>query len=635
MSDIRYYSDARKGNAGSARRRRNVVVASFLSAIVLICWQYIFNTPLHAAEQAQLETANESSRQASTSRESIIAASPRITIDTPSIKGSIALKGARIDDVTLLKYRETDDSKSPAVELLSPVGTNNPFYAEFGWVAASGVSLKTPDANTLWQQEGSGSLTPSHPVTLEYDNGDGLRFRRTVSVDDRYLFTIRDAVSNFGNAPVTLFPFALISRHGTQKAGAYILHEGLVGYLGDQGLQEYTYKKIDAAKVVNFKVTNGWLGITDKYWASALLPDTDERILARFSSNLADATRLYQADYLQDPQTIAAGSTGRANARLFAGAKEANVVGVNFPGARLGGYNRELGLNHFDLLIDWGWFYFISKPIYLALDWLSYVGGNFGVAILILTAIIKFTFVPFANQSYRSMIKMQHLQPEIAAIRERAKGPEQANKEVLELYKRENVTAPSGCLPFLVQFLIFFAWYKIFYVMIEMHSPFFGWISDLAAPDPANLFNVFGLLPFNLLAVPVFGQYLHIGAWPAILGLTVWLLQRKISLIKLGSFQRIVYAALPIVAVYSANGMAAGTVIYLAFYNFLSILHQLLLMKGMRGATGNISEYSARMLPYGKIQPIVFLMMLAPILQSVFVFLVFWRRSKRPKTESG
>jgi len=199
----------------------------------------------------------------------------------------------------------------------------------------------------------------------------------------------------------------------------------------------------------------------------------------------------------------------------------------------------------------------------------------------------------------------------------------------------QRLPSPSGCLPFLIQFLIFFAWYKVFYVTIELHSPFFGWISDLAAPDPANLFNVFGLLPFDPLAVPVFGQYLYVGAWPVILGLTVWLLQRKITPIKLGSFQRIVYAALPIVAVYSANGMAAGTVIYLAFYNFLSILHQLLLMKGTRGATGNISEYSAKILPYGKIQPIVFLMMLAPILQSVFVFLVFWRRSKRPKTESA
>ncbi len=635
MSDIWYYSGARKGNAGSARRR-NIVVAIFLSVIVLIGWQHLFNIPqmdtLHAAEQAQPEIADKSSPQARAMRENIIAASPRVTIDTPSIKGSIALKGARIDDVTLVKY-ETDDPKSPAVELLSPSGTNSPFYAEFGWLAANGAALKIPDASTLWQQEGSGSLTPSSPVTLKYGNGDGLTFRRVVSIDDRYLFTIKDEVSNGGSAPITLFPFALISRHGAQKAGSYILHEGMVGFLADEGLQEYSYKKIDDAKAVSFKVTNGWFGITDKYWATALLPDTDARMLVRFSSNLAGATRLYQTDYVQDPQTIAVGATGSANARLFAGAKEANVVGVNFPGAS-GGYNRQFSLNHFDLLIDWGCFYFLTKPIFLALGWLFHLIGNFGVAILVFTAIIKLIFLPFANQSYRSMIKMQHLQPEIAAIRERANDPEQANRDVLELYKRENVTAPSGCLPILVQFLIFFALYKILIVTIEVHAPFFGWVSDLAAPDPANLFNVFGLIPFDPSAVPVFGDYLHIGAWPVMLGLTLWVLQRKITPIKLGSFRRIVYATLPFIVVYGANGMAAGAVIYLAFYNLLSIFHQLLLMK-KDGATGNISEYSAAILPYGKIQPIVFLMMLAPSLQSVFMFLVFWRRSRKPKTESG
>jgi YidC/Oxa1 family membrane protein insertase len=407
----------------------------------------------------------------------------------------------------------------------------------------------------------------------------------------------------------------------------------MVGFLVDEGLQEYSYKKIDDAKAVSFKVTNGWFGITDKYWATALLPDTDARMLVRFSSNLAGAKRLYQTDYLQDPQTIAVGATGSANARLFAGAKEANVVGVNFPGAS-GGYNRQFSLNHFDLLIDWGWFYFLTKPIFLALGWLFHLIGNFGVAILVFTAIIKLIFLPFANQSYRSMIKMQHLQPEIAAIRERANDPEQANRDVLELYKRENVTAPSGCLPILVQFLIFFALYKTLIVTIEVHAPFFGWVSDLAAPDPANLFNVFGLIPFDPSAVPVFGDYLQIGAWPVMLGLTLWVLQRKITPIKLGSFRRIVYATLPFIVVYGANGMAAGAVIYLAFYNFLSIFHQLLLMK-KDGATGNISEYSAAILPYGKIQPIVFLMMLAPSLQSVFMFLVFWRRSRKPKTESG
>eukprot|EP01035_Chromulina_nebulosa_P040837 gene40836-55195_t len=261
-----------------------------------------------------------------------IAAAPRIKIDTPRVSGSISLKGGRIDDLALVKFRDTVDPTSPAIVLFSPSGTAAPYYAEFGWVAGAGASVKIPDQNTQWQQEGSNALTPATPVTLKFDNGEGLTFKRTIAIDDRYLFTIKDDVTNVGNAPVTLYPFALISRHGTPHVeGYYILHEGLVGYLGDQGLQEYGYKKIDEAKAVNFKVTNGWLGITDKYWASALLPDNNAQLQARFSSNLVGTVHTYQTDYLQDAQTIAIGGTGTANARLFAGAKEAGVVGINFP----------------------------------------------------------------------------------------------------------------------------------------------------------------------------------------------------------------------------------------------------------------------------------------------------------------
>src|SRR5262249_6078636 len=252
-------------------------------------------------------------------------------------------------DLSLVQYRDTVDPSSPAIVLFSPSGTAEPYYAEFGWTPAAGSTVRLPDRDTQWQQEGSNSLTPGTPVILKYDNGEGLTFRRTIAIDDHYLFTLKDEVTNVGSGPVTLYPFALISRHGAPKvSGYYILHEGLIGYLGDQGLQEYTYKKIDDAKAVNFKVTNGWLGITDKYWASALLPDTSAQLQARFSSNLVGANRTYQTDYLLDPQTIAIGGTGSAFTRLFAGAKEASVVGINFPIGGLGGYNRELGLNHFD-----------------------------------------------------------------------------------------------------------------------------------------------------------------------------------------------------------------------------------------------------------------------------------------------
>src|SRR5260221_1521605 len=403
---------------------RNTILAVILSGLILIAWQYFYYVPqqraaqqAQQAQQAQSELANPAQpappgspppqpgaappprpnppannppAPAPVSRETAIAAVPRVKIDTPRVSGSISLKGARIDDLSLVQFRETVDPSSPPIVLYSPSGTADPYYAEFGWVPAAGSTIKLPDRDTLWQQEGTGSLTPSSPVVLKYDNGDGLTFRRTISIDDRYLFSIKDDVTNIGNAPVTLYPFALISRHGTpQVAGYYILHEGLIGYLGDQGLQEYGYKKIDDAKEVNFKVTNGWLGITDKYWASALLPDTNAQLQARFSSKLTGTLRTYQTDYLQDAQTIGIGGTASANARLFAGAKEASVVGINFPFAGLGGYNKQLGLNHFDLLIDWGWFYFITKPMFLALDFFYRLVGNFGVSILLVTVLVK------------------------------------------------------------------------------------------------------------------------------------------------------------------------------------------------------------------------------------------------------
>jgi YidC/Oxa1 family membrane protein insertase len=636
----------REPQIAASSRRRNIVVAISLCAIVLLGWQFFYNVPQMERQRAaqQSQTAKDLNEQSKPSqalpsrtgpsvldRDIALASAPRVKIDTPSINGSISLKGARIDDVTLVKYRETADPSSPAIALLSPSATDHPFYAEFGWIAASGSALKTPDQNTVWLQEGTGSLSPDSPVTVKYDNGEGLTFRRTISIDDRYLFSIKDEVANTSSAPVTLYPFALVSRHRAPNIlSRYIMFEGLIGYLGNDGLQEYGYKKIDDQRAITFNTADGWLGITEKYWAAVLLPDKSARLQARFSSNLVGTTRLYQVDYLQAPQTIAVGGTVTSNTRLFAGAKEASIVGINFPFGP-GGYNKQLGLNHFDLLIDWGWFWFATKPIFLTLAFFSHLFGNFGVAILIFAAIVKVIFVPFANNSYRSMIMMERLQPQIAAIRERTDDQVTADRQILELYKRENVTSPSGCLPILAQVLIFFWLYKIFYVIIEAHSPFFGWISDPAAPDPSNLFNLFGVLSFDPTTLPVFGPYLHVGAWPLILGLTVWYLRLRIRPIKLGSFQRIVYVNLDILVVLFASSMAVGLVICFAFYNVLSAFHQSLLMKKAPGTTGSIGEHSAALLPYGKSQPIIFLMMLAPVLQNIFMFLVFWRRSKIPK----
>jgi YidC/Oxa1 family membrane protein insertase len=593
---------------------RNTILAVILSGLVLIGWQVFFNIPQmekqRAAQQAQSELAKPAPGSTTTpatspqtgapapsanappvnqpasaapvvDRDTAIASAARVKIDTPRLVGSISLKGARIDDLALVKFRETVDPASPAVVLYSPSGTANPYYAEFGWVAASGSAVKIPDQNTVWQQEGSGTLTPSTPVTLKYDNGDGLTFRRTIAIDDRYLFTIKDDVTNVGNAPVTLYPFALISRHGTpQVSGYYILHEGLIGYLGDQGLQEYPYKKIDDAKAVNFKVINGWLGITDKYWASALLPDTNAQLQARFSSNLVGAVRTYQTDYLLDPQTIAIGGTGSANARLFAGAKEAGVVGINFPFAGLGGYNKELGLNHFDLLIDWGWFYFITKPMFLALDFFYHQVGNFGIAILLVTVLVKLLFFPLANKSYASMAKMKAVQPQLAELKERYPDDKvKQQQEMMEIYKKEKINPIAGCLPVALQIPVFFSLYKVLFVTIEMrHAPFYGWIKDLSAPDPTNLFNLFGLLHFDPTTVPLFGHYLALGVWPIVMGITMWF-QMKLNPTPPDPTQQMIFAWMPLIFTFMLAGFPAGLVIYWAWNNTLSVLQQSFIMR--------------------------------------------------------
>ena len=596
---------------------RNTILAIVLSGVVLLAWQYFYNVPQMERQRAQSQTQVELTKQppANTTtpanapqtnapnappapsnapaatpaaaaapvvnRETAIAGTPRVKIETPSLQGSISLKGARIDDLSLVKFRDTVDPTSPAIVLYSPSNTAAPYYAEFGWVPATGSTVRIPDQNTMWEQEGSGNLTPSTPVKLKYDNVEGLTFHRTISIDERYLFTVKDEVSNVGNAPVTLYPFALISRHGTpQVSGYYILHEGLIGYLGDQGLQEYTYKKIDDAKSVNFKATDGWLGITDKYWASALLPDTNAQLQARYSSNLVGTVRTYQTDYLEDAQTIPIGGTGSANARLFAGAKEASVVGINFPIGGLSGYNGQLSLNHFDLLIDWGWFYFITKPMFLALDFFYHLVGNFGISILLVTVIVKLLFFPLANKSYASMAKMKSVQPQLAALKERYPDDKvKQQQEMMEIYKKEKINPIAGCLPVALQIPVFFSLYKVLFVTIEMrHAPFYGWIKDLSAPDPTNLFTLFGLLHYDPTQLPLFGHYLALGVWPIIMGITMWF-QMKLNPTPPDPTQKMIFDWMPLIFTFMLAGFPAGLVIYWAWNNTLSVMQQSFIMR--------------------------------------------------------
>ena len=585
---------------------RNTILAVILSGLVLIAWQYWYNIPQmekqRAAQQAsQSQTANPAGTPAANQpagttpapgqqagapatqpaaaqaapiqpRDTVIAASPRVKIDTPSISGSISLTGARIDDVALVKYRETVDPKSPAIELLSPSGTKEPFYAEFGFVPAAGSTVKMPDRDTVWKQEGSNALTPSTPAVLTWDNGQGLTFKRTISIDDKYLFTVKDEVSNVGNAPVTMYPFGLISRHGTPPvSGYYILHEGLIGVLGDHGLQEYNYKKIDEAKAVEFKATNAWLGITDKYWAATLLPNPKAAVQARFSSNLVGGLRTYQTDYLLDPVTIAIGETSTTTTNLFAGAKESKTVDA---------YDQQLGLNKFDRLIDWGWFYFITRPMFFMIDFLYHIVGNFGVAILLVTVLVKAIFFPLASKSYASMAKMKAIQPQVAALKE--KYPDDKMKqqqEMMEIYKKEKINPIAGCLPIVIQIPVFFSLYKVLFVTIEMrHAPFFGWIKDLSAHDPTNLFTLFGLLSYDPTQIPVLGHYLALGLWPIIMGITMWF-QMKLNPTPPDPTQQIIFNWMPLIFTFMLAGFPAGLVIYWAWNNTLSVLQQSFIMR--------------------------------------------------------
>jgi len=577
---------------------KNTLIAIALSALVLIAWQFFFAGPQQKARQEQQQqqqvqqqaaptqpaapgqaapavpgqAAAPAQAAAMTRDEALKAAGERIPIRTDSVAGTIALKGGRIDDLSLVKFHETTDPKSPPIVLLSPSGSPEPFYAEFGWAGAAGANVKLPDATTVWKQEGGGSLGVDHPVTLTYDNGEGLQFRRTIKVDDKYLFTVTDEVVNKSDKPVTLFPYGLISRHGTPPtAGYYILHEGMIGVLGDDGMQEYTYKKIQEKKTVNFDITNAWFGITDKYWAATLLPDPKAHLKASFSTGTLGGKETYQTDYLLDARNIAPGATASATTNLFAGAKEVRQINA---------YEKELNLNRFDLLIDWGWFYFITKPMFLAIDWLYHLVGNFGIAILLVTLLIKAAFFPLANKSYASMAKMKAVQPQMTALRERYPDDKaKQQQELMALYKREKINPLAGCLPIAVQIPVFFSLYKVLFVTIEMrHAPFYGWIHDLSAPDPTNVFTLFGLIAWDPTVIPLIGHYLHLGLWPLIMGVTMWA-QMKLNPAPPDPAQAMIFNWMPIIFTFMLAGFPAGLVIYWAWNNSLSVAQQSIIMR--------------------------------------------------------
>lgn len=579
---------------------RNLLLAIVMSVVILLGWQFFYAKPqmekqqeaARQNQQAQSQQAPAASgstptpatpgqpggsaapgapaTQAVGTREQALAASPRVKIDTPRIAGSISLTGARVDDVSLKAFRETVDPNSPIIVLLSPAGGPNAYYSDFGWVAAPGSSVAVPNAKTVWTADNQ-TLTQTTPVTLSWDNGQGLIFKRIISVDNNAMFTIQDEVENKGATAVTLFPYGQVVRQGRPHTlGYYVLHEGLVGYVGDHGLQEWTYDKLDKEPALspgtvgrNWKdAVGGWVGITDKYWAATVIPDQKRKFEGRFSSVQTGSERTYQADFLGEAVAVAPGASAASQSKLFAGAKE--VAAIN-------GYERDLQITRFDLLIDWGWFYFITKPMFLLLDWIYKHVGNFGVAILIVTVLLKALFFPLANKSYASMAKMKALQPEMTAIRERYADDKMKQQQVLmELYKTQKINPVAGCWPVLLQIPVFFALYKILFITIEMrHAPFFGWIHDLAAPDPTNIFF---FLPAAMTS------YLHLGIWPIIMGITMFI-QMKMNPEPPDPVQKMMFTWMPVFFTFLLGSFPAGLVIYWSWNNLLSVTQQGFIMR--------------------------------------------------------
>jgi YidC/Oxa1 family membrane protein insertase len=561
-------------------QQRNLIVAVALSIAILLGFELIqrqFHPPVPApatqtatpsVPTATAPSAPETAAPpAAKPRADVLAGAPRVAIDTPSLKGSIALVGGRLDDLILSKYRETIDPDSPPIVLLSPNGAEHPYFIEYGWVAARDSGIKAPDGTTRWTAS-EGALTPEHPVDLRWDNGAGLRFVRHYAVDDNYMFTVTQTVENGSGQPVTLYPYALVSRTGNPvTSSTYILHEGPIGVL-DGTLKEIKYSEIKPEKPEEFKSTGGWLGITDKFWLTALIPDQKEALTAHFRAELRDKKDVYRIDYTGGERVVPPGGSVSSTDHLFAGAKEVHL---------LDSYASADNIPLFDHAIDFGWFYWITKPIFLTLDFFYQRIGNFGLSILLLTVIIKLIFFPLANKSYRAMSKMKLLQPEMEKLRERF-GDDKARlqQEMMALYKRVGANPMAGCLPIIIQIPVFFSLYKVLYVTIEMrHAPFFGWIHDLSAPDPTTFVNLFGLLPFTL---PPTLAFLHIGAWPLIMGVTMFL-QQRLNPQPADPVQAKMFMVLPVVFTYMLSQFPAGLVIYWAWNNLLSIAQQWLIMR--------------------------------------------------------
>lgn len=573
---------------------RNTIIFVIAAVAILIAYQFFVLEPAtkkRNAEMARQKAAAVEAQGAAPKgvavpgvapgtivvpRQQAAAASPRAAIDSPALAGSVSLRGARIDDLFLKNYRTTVDKNSPPVELLRPEGAKHAFFAEFGWTGANLPGL--PTADTVWQVVEGSTLAPGKPLTLRTSNGQGLTFTRKIELDDKFMFTVTDTVANLGAGTVTVAPYASVQRQGipADLGRNQIVHEGAIGWLDDE-LRQVKYGKWQKeGGGPSLTSVGGWTGITDKFWLTALIPAQDETIQTQFRVTRAGATDIFEANYVGRPHIIPAGKQITQTTRLFAGAKTVPV---------LKGYEEALGVPHLDMAVDWGNFWFITRPMFMVLDYFYRLVGNFGIAILLLTVAVKLLFFPLANKSYESLTKMKKVQPQVEALRTKFKeDPAKQQQELMALYQREKINPLTGCLPMLVQIPVFYGLYKVLTVTIEMrHAPFFGWIQDLSAKDPLTIWNLFGLLPYNPATVPLVGpilnsDLLHLGPLALLYGLTMYL-STAMNPPQPDPVQQKIFQFMPIMFTFIMAPFAVGLLIYWSWSNVLTILQQYVIMR--------------------------------------------------------
>ena len=562
--------------------QRNWIIFGVLAIIILVGWNIVFPpapNPHRPTPGPGGETSTSASRPAlpgvaapsatpAMTRPEALARSKRVIIDAPQVTGSIDLTGARLDDLRLTKYHETPDPSSPTITLLSPQGLPDAYFSEFGWTLPQGSRAIVPGPNTVWQVEQGNQLSPDAPVTLKWDNGQGLVFRITYAIDKNYMFTITQSVANTGANEVTLVPFGVISRYQATRANSvWFLHEGFVGWI-DGSLKNLKWKKLRSDGGFSQASTGGWLGFADKYWLAALAPPQTAKLTASVGVDEPGGIERFATAYQLQPAAIAPGARSTTESHFFAGAKEVKTVGA---------YRDSLGIARFDLAIDWGWFRFFTEPVFYVLDFFGHLLGNFGLAILMVTLCVKVLFFPLANKSYETMSKMKKLQPQLKALQERYKDDKiELQKQMAQIYQKEKINPLAGCLPVFLQIPVFYSLYNVLFITIEMRqAPFFGWIHDLSAKDPTTIFNLFGLIPWH---PPVF---LMLGAWPLLMGLTMFVQTSLTPSAATDPTQKMIFMFMPIMFTFMLASFPAGLVIYWTWNNLLSIVQQAVIMQRM------------------------------------------------------